>query len=293
MLRRIAADLRDVIAERDYAEVVAGLVRPLQRAKENSKGAREVQVFPVDMSVYGAACTDGVYTALVPDDKRKSIFFFEEITGRRVIEQRGRMTHYSAGLLLIGWLNLDRLGLSQTDHAEGFRASTRIVEELRSLFPNGTTVDGECPMSDVHVEFVRDMPMSYDPWAKYSIQQSVRQYGMLPYECFAAEFTVTWKSSRECVEALQIADPFVCGGPAPAPKPIPDPDACRFIKVCGTPTDGQIIAWSEDDSAWAFIDPPSGGGAMRDFTTTPGYETIDIGGGSIRLIPLIDPNPGP
>ena len=42
----------------------------------------------------------------------------------------------------------------------------------------------------------------------------------------------------------------------------PDADRCRYIRVCGSPTDGQVPTWNADDNTWEASDPSGGSGSV-------------------------------
>lgn len=250
MIRSIAASLRDVIAEHDVATgsgLVGGLVKTIRRRTQGKvEGQFKVQEIPVDCGVTGAECTDGAYSVMIPHSGRKSVFFFQETQGGTRRTKAGpRQWEFEATIRLIGWLNLDKLGLSQSDTCDGPRNSTRLWNEFLTLFPSQVDMPGACPLNDVTVEFVREAPSTESPWAAWpSLQEEVRQFLMLPYEHFIIELKVTWRANPACIQPIIVGEEYLCEGPAPPSRPSVPSDPCTLIRVCGTPTSGQVVTWT-------------------------------------------------
>lgn len=56
----------------------------------------------------------------------------------------------------------------------------------------------------------------------------------------------------------------------------PDADGCRYIRVCGTPTDGQVVTWNEDEGKYEPATPASGpGGGVSDHGALTGLADDD------------------
>lgn len=221
MIRAICQYLKEVIATKDYAEVVAGLAVPFE--ERDAKG--KTITYPVDCGVLGADCTDGLYTALIPNSEKASLFYFEEVEAPKLIEVGTRLNRYQAIIRMVGWLNLDKLGLEPIANCQGCTHGTRIWNELLDLFPKGQNIGGDCKVVDLNVEMVRQMPTSFNPWQAYSVDNTSRNFLQLPHEAFGIELRCTWMVSPQCVERLTIGDP-ACGSETPIRRRYPKDFSC-------------------------------------------------------------------
>lgn len=224
MIKAICAHLRDIIATRDYAQVIGGVVRPYESKAAKGKSF----TYPVDCLVLGADCTDGDYTALLPDHDKDSLFFFEEISAPRVVERDGRHHSYRATVRLNGWINMDRLGLPKLQNCEGCTHGTRIINELITLFPKNQNIGGDCKIIGLSAEVDNVQSHKYDPWERYTVKKESR-YLMLPYEAFGVDLVLTWKIAPSCVESVTVGTAIGCGS-SPIRKKHPKDFTCEELQ---------------------------------------------------------------
>src|SRR5690606_34936485 len=106
---------------------------------------------------------------------------------------------------------------------------TRIINELLQSFPKGENITGKCSLIDVRVEEVKRMPGKFNPWANYTLDQTVRQFLMLPYEAFGTELRVTWKANPNCAETIEQGEAIGCHS-SPIRKKHPKDFSCEELQ---------------------------------------------------------------
>lgn len=223
MLRAISIYLRDLIAARDYAEVVGGLVQAQERKVK--AGKRElVQRIPVDCMVTGADCEDEFFTALVPNSEVGSIIFFEVVQAPEIVRVRGSWKFYVAQIRLVGWANLDKLGITKASNCDGCTVGSKIMADVEGLLPKSHTISGDCSISNLQIEKIREE--TTNPFSKYSLDEKTRPYTMLPYEVFSMVLRCEWTVNPDCVASVTVGDAFGCNGPSPVRKKYPNQFTC-------------------------------------------------------------------
>lgn len=208
MNRTIAQYLKDKIAERHYAGVVAGIVTPVR-----VKGAdgKRTNTYAIDCGVIGQDCMDKEgLTAIMPDTAKRSIFYFEDPSGVLLTKVEGRFRHFSSTLILVGWLNLPKLGLTSEDGCKGCTWGYRIYNDIISMLPAGENIGEECPMVDLEIQFTRQYPRSHEVFRRYTFGEEHRQFRLPPYDYFAIELTCKWRASERCVGQVPENPPIEC-----------------------------------------------------------------------------------
>ncbi len=209
MNRSIANYLKGLIAERHYAHVVAGVVTPV-----NVQRGGKVVTYAVDCGVIGADCPETDMKVLAPDSSRRSIFYFEDTTPPEVVGIEGQFTNMRCVLTLVGWLNLQKLGLSADDGCSGCSWSYRVYNDILSQLPvNRFNIEGDCALSNVQVAFRRQLPRTAEVFQRYTFGQEYKQFRILPYDFFAIELLCTWRVNTRCVGTVPENEPFSCWPP--------------------------------------------------------------------------------
>lgn len=208
MNRAIAHWIKGEIAVQHYAGVVAGIVTPVKVTKGG-----KVNTYAIDCGVHGADCEDGDMSVIVPTATKKSIFYFEDTTPPELIED-GLRQKFRCTLTLVGWINLQQLGLSPDDNCQGCSWSYKIYSHILTLLPkNPFSIGGSCPLSAVNITFRRQLPRTSEVFNRYTFGEEHRQFRILPYDFFAIELLCTWTVNPKCIGEIPANDPFPCWPP--------------------------------------------------------------------------------
>lgn len=210
MNRTIAQYLKERITTKHYAEVVAGIVTPVKVTR-----AGKIVTYAVDCGVEGQDCDDNgsnpQLQLLVPDKEKKSIFYFEDPSGVELVKVEGQWRHMRCTLILVGWLNLNALGLPSSDGCSGCTWSYRIYSDILKLLPKpGSNIGTDCPLVDVNVEFKRQLPRNSEVFTRYTFGEERLQFRLPPYDCFAIELSCTWRVNEKCIADIPQNDPITC-----------------------------------------------------------------------------------
>lgn len=211
MNRTIANHLKQAIALKHYAHVVAGIVTPVKRTITNSgKSKPQTVTEAVDCGVIGIECPEGDLAVITPDSSKRSIFYFEDNNGVELEKSDGHRRHFRCTLTLVGWLNLNKLGLPSNDGCNGCQWSYRVYNDIMGLFLGGENIGEACKLLNVNMYFVRQLPRSADIFRRYVFAEEYRQFRLPPYDYFAIEILCKWSVSERCVGDVPQNDPIEC-----------------------------------------------------------------------------------
>lgn len=209
MNRAIANYLKQLIAERHYADIVAGIVMPVKVTKNN-----KVLTYAIDCGVIGTSCKDGDLGVIMPDAKKRSIFYFEDTVPPEVVNVEGMYTSMRCTITLVGWLNLAKLGLDPSDGCGGCSWSYRIYTDILNQLPVArVNIGGTCPLTNVDIQFRRQVARTSDVFGRYTFGEEHRQFRVLPYDFFAIELLCSWRVNSKCLGVIPENEPFECWPP--------------------------------------------------------------------------------
>lgn len=199
-----AEAIRIEIATLPFIDRLAGMVRPVTIKTEQQTGSFTKQIFPVACNVSAADCINqGKYQDLVPNDSKKSVIYFEENGGSVVIGKERNNFQFRAGIRIVGWLNLGKLGVT------GCSWSSVAVLQILSKLPQGyfnlNNTYTKCRIASVF-----EAEKSPAIFSKYSYDESVIQYLLYPFDYFALNLTIEYVVPLACINALTLADPINC-----------------------------------------------------------------------------------
>lgn len=195
MNNKIAAILKTYIVTLPWADKVGGLVQTVNVLdKSGEKGVEKS--YPVSCDVTSDACVKGIYQALTPDSKKKSIMYFEDRGGVTFKRQEGDRLHYTAQLRLIGWLNLKQLECDTCGTEGGCGVSGDYVLDVIQLFPYRPIDVGGFYGVMIHPPVQVERSVSI--FSRYTYNETATQYLMYPYDYFALDFDVDFMINTRC-----------------------------------------------------------------------------------------------
>lgn len=203
MTTDLAQILREQIEDLPFVERIAGLVRTQIMTEETDLGKKR-KSFPVACDVSAEDCVKkGKYQDLVPNDKVKSVIYFEENGGSQFLEFVRGDYKYRSSLRLVGWLNLKKLGVT------GCSYSANAVMQILSALPM-KPFNALSKYTRVEITGVSEMEKSNAIFAKYTYDEGVSQYLMYPFDFFALNITLEYIVPRACISEMILNDPLNC-----------------------------------------------------------------------------------
>lgn len=201
--------LADQIATKHYADLVTGVVMSYTRKTESGKRF----VYPGVTSGYGLpTCDTPEIFEVAPDSSRKSIFFFEDLTGEQVVKYEGNFIYFRATVRLIGWLNLAKLGLT----GQGW--GTKIMLDILSTIPDGVINIPEHHINAGSIIVGSTLPRGQGIWAGYSVFRDRKDFlHETRHDHFAVNLELTWRMSKACLASIPQNDPTDCAPFNPRP----------------------------------------------------------------------------
>lgn len=205
MIDKIIDSISPTLTDIPWVERFGGIVRRATRIIGDSPETFVEQAFPVSASVTNKDCWEnGKYADLVPDDKYKSLMYFEQ-RGPIVVKQ-GYQDGYismSAPLTIVCWLNLPRLGFSQANESPIFEA-----EIIKKIYFKKFEV---AALKISNGKFTIDALAARDEniFRKYTYSDKM---GLLlyPYDFFAIDITAIWQQNVKCLQDVDISSPINC-----------------------------------------------------------------------------------
>lgn len=207
MNKEIAALLKNKIRNLPFIDVLAGLVQTVEYVQFQDGDEKLVQSrkrFPVsyDVALGGDGCV-GREKDLQPNSSKKSITYFEDY-GSRVNATRDGVTDFTSQLRLVCWLNRNRLTGDAYSEITAFciasiiplicKANPENIEQFSQIRTKALTVPVQGP----------------DLFAKYTYDETVRQFLRPPYEAFAIDFAVNYKIASNCLTTIDFNKEKVC-----------------------------------------------------------------------------------
>ena len=207
MIRKAVDSISSKITSLPFVERYGGVVQTVRRIDVVDEGFIIEKRFPVSCSVTNLQCWEqGRYKDLTPDDRYKSVFYFEEIEGFRIVgrqELRGQVIQYRGRVRLVGWLNLARLGVENDCNL-----SDRIAFQMIGVVTGASEMTGDI---DAVVQFkpigmVEKSPGIFD---RYTYEEE-NAYLLYPYDYFAVDFEVILGLKPDCITPFIPSTPIEC-----------------------------------------------------------------------------------
>ncbi len=205
MINSIIQSFTEKVTALNWVERYGGLVRPAVKTfiDENS-GLIYNKTYPVSCDVTEKECWEkGRYQDLIPNDRYKSITYFEQRGSIAIRETQfgGRdVLEFSAPMLFVAWLNLPKLGISECS-SPVFEASA-----IKMLMNMGVI---ELPFQALGFKVIIDgsSPKNEGVFTKYSYGD---KFGLLlyPFDFFSISIIVRWYVQPQCLPDYEPSEPI-------------------------------------------------------------------------------------
>ena len=175
-----------------WVENYGGVVQRIALPTQNNSDGIKYKNIPVACGVSFDDCNKNQrYTALSPDNKKKSVLYWEVLQGlsdrgadgqqrqRRVLQGRAR---------LVGWLNAGKLGKTQCNTA---------ADAIRSIIPilyqdfKSVSLPAIFQNSRVEFKVIGEQPKSAAIFSPYDYDKNIDGLLMYPYDYFALDVEIT------------------------------------------------------------------------------------------------------
>jgi hypothetical protein len=175
-----------------FIDKKAGVVKVISY-KEDKKNGRVIS-FPASVNTTLEQC-EGRYTDLLPDSKKKSVLFLED-RGVRFVEKEGRKMHFRGSVNLVCWLNMPLLGYADQPSISGLA-----IASIISRFPDTPFNSGIFNM--INIQVIGQEAKSVNPFSRYTIDETVKQFLMYPYDYFALAIDIDFMITKDCIVMLE------------------------------------------------------------------------------------------
>lgn len=214
MLNAVTDLLQLKLAQLPFIEVIGGIVQPIDKVdvlydNDNNKVGTSTNTFPIACGMDNECFDSGRYMALVPDDSKKSVAYFEQIGGVRPIGQtgaKGNIVCYEGRLRFVCWLNLQKLGLvDKCTYAPRFVINTICNIEGGCRFDNSVF-----PESHFTVELIEEVKRDSSIFKDYNYNRNRLQFLLFPFDYFALDLRIKLFISKGCLEPIELGEPVDC-----------------------------------------------------------------------------------
>lgn len=203
MTNEIGEIIKSKLADLSFIEKLAGVVKIMNTTAMDANNRSVRKSFPIACNMTYEDCSvKGMYMDLVPNSKVKSIVYLED-QGIRKLNNNGANKVYQATYLLVGWLNLKKLGI--TDCSGSGKAVANILRVL-DLKPFNSGI-----YLKIQIEDLGQNAASNNPFAKYTYDEDKTQYLMYPYDYFSIPLQVTFEiNTSTCIDDFPTNEELPC-----------------------------------------------------------------------------------
>lgn len=203
MIQTILNQWTDEIAALPFIERYGGLVRPMRVQMPSSGGTIE-KTFPVSCSVSASNCFEsGKYRDLVPDDRYKSVAYWEDLSGLSFLPGRRAGTlRATATVRFVCWVNLKAVGIDSCDGLEA------LVMNAIGLTESKTNIDDPVRIASITMKPVGIESKDLRVFQSYSYDDLDKMF-YFPYDFFAIRYEISFLISKDCLPTIEI-NPIEC-----------------------------------------------------------------------------------
>lgn len=194
MIRSIVKKIVPLIEALNFSDLVAGIITPATKKIINSSGNAVTKLFPIYENT-PQTCKSGDYIILTPDEKYKSVIYFEEVNSI-VISQSNYEIKLQSDIRLVGWFNLKKININAT--------SDLFSQLLIQAIPEKIADFGQ--IYNINIEFNGIENKNPLIFSSYTYDESETQYLLFPYDYCALRYTVNYAFNKSCEPDLSIIE---------------------------------------------------------------------------------------
>lgn len=204
MIENIISAYKDTIISLPWIDRYGGLVRKATKSKiEQETGMIFTDIYPVSSDADGRCFETGRYKDLIPDDKFKSVSFFEAYNPQEVSDavfMNRDTTRFRTHVRFVAWLNLKKLGSVKEYNPE---FALNLIDTISQSRPE---IAGFLHYT------IKAVGLSFrnsDVFGEYSFNELINKL-MYPYDYFAVTFQIEMHIQKGCSPAIVLEDPLAC-----------------------------------------------------------------------------------
>lgn len=196
-----------------WIDQYGGVVKVVEQVVgvDEYEGKFKVASFPVSCSVTQDDCwSNGQYRDLVPDDRYKSVSYFEHnekinFNNDKRFSRSRKILQGSTQLVFVAWLNLKKLGHNDCD------ISPFLIKDLNQIFNRkvSTFVSPKMKLFDLKLSFESLNPRSANPFEKYDYEQ-VDRLLLYPYDYISLDVNVEFSIAESCLNSFVLGAEIDC-----------------------------------------------------------------------------------
>lgn len=201
MIRQIIDSILQDITALNFSDTVAGCVITANRNVIDKDNRTIRKSFPIYWNDRTDTCQNySDYMDLVPNDKKKSIIYWEE-NGLQMVQNHGGFAEFRASVTLVCWCNLKLINQFFTD-------ATEVKLNLINAIPEFPQNVGNL-YSFIRFIYTGEQQKSNAIFNRYTYNEEEKQYLLYPFDYFALNYDVLFYAGKECVQPITI-NPAAC-----------------------------------------------------------------------------------
>lgn len=199
MINDIGNILKNKLIGLPFVDRIAGIVQTAVDKTQDSDNKFVIKRFPVSCDVTNKDCEDNTnrLSDLIPNDTKKSIFYFEDIGGVSFVNQIGANMNFVASVRLVAWLNIKKLG--KTDCSITSLIVANVIREY-----NKQKTFNENPFTRIKIKVEKQVIKDANIFAKYTYNQHNTQYLTYPFDYFALDLKVEFSINEKCMNDFNL-----------------------------------------------------------------------------------------
>lgn len=194
MIRKVTDLIVAELTGLNFVDRIGGIVKELEVVSPVDETAN-TKIYPV-----GGQDANGNHLTYLPDNKYKSVIFFED--NGTTCETDVRYNNYESSIRLIAWYNLPAIN---EDYVRGDLLTQTLIHNLPHTFANTDY------LTKIFLDFNGEVAKDKSIFSKYSFDEATWQYLNYPYDYAAIDLTVKYSVPRNasCFDDI-IINPKVC-----------------------------------------------------------------------------------
>lgn len=186
-----------------WCDKMGGLVKIIKYQSQDRNNNPIITTLPVGCRTDFSQCKNKGYTDLLPDNRYRSLFYFED-GGITLQKRNGDKTEFISRLKLVGWLNMKKFIIP----SGACSISGKVISQILRVIPNQFVNFGI--YTEARFKFISEDIKSPAIFQRYSMPEEVMQYLLYPYDYFALNFQVEFVVNRNCPDDLVLTDDANC-----------------------------------------------------------------------------------
>jgi len=200
MIQEIGEIIKARLIGINFVDRLAGITQVVSYQERTRDEAKIEERFPAACDVESLNCGEDKSRLkdLVPDSKKRSVIFLEDISGAQFTGRTRNDLNFTANIRLVAWINQQKLGKDNCSVTGPIMA--KIIGALQTTSPFNNA-----PYTRISISIGRIVPKTPAIFQRYTFPLTEKQYLMWPFDYFALDLVVKFSMNENCQE------PFIIG----------------------------------------------------------------------------------